>query len=65
MIHDDQTIAKHLTVDSMTGSTIDACQDKKREIVPQQQPMLNICLFGNDTLMSMLSPSLEKELLEV
>ena len=65
MINDERTIVKGLTVDSMTVSTIDACQDKNREIVPEQQAMLNICLFGNDTVISMLPPSLEKELLEV
>ena len=49
-----RTIAKGLTVYSMSVKTIDACQDKYREIVPQQRRMLKICLFGNDTLMSML-----------
>ena len=54
MTQNDRTIAKYLTVDLMTGWTIDACQDKNREIVPQRRRMLKICLFGNDTLMSML-----------
>ena len=37
MTQNDRTIAKYLTVDLMTGLTIDACQDKNRDIVPQQQ----------------------------
>ena len=34
MTQNERTIAKYLTVDLMTGWTIDACQDKNREIVP-------------------------------
>ena len=36
MTQNDQAIAKDLTVDLMTVRTIDACQDKNREIVPQR-----------------------------
>ena len=35
MIQDDRIIAKYLTVDLITVMTIDACQDKNREVVPQ------------------------------
>ena len=37
MTQNDRTIAKYLTVDLMTGWTIDACQDKNRGIVPQRR----------------------------
>ena len=35
MIQDDRIIAKYLIVDLITVMTIDACQDKNREVVPQ------------------------------
>ena len=44
MIHDDRTIVKDLTV-----MTINVCQDKNREPVPQRRRMLKICLFGKDS----------------
>ena len=54
MLQDDPTVAKDMTVDSMTVRTMDSWQDKNRGIVPQRQRILKICLFGNDTLISML-----------
>ena len=53
MTQNDRTIAKDWTVYTVTVRTMDAGQDKNREIVPQRRRMLKICLFGNDTLMSM------------
>ena len=53
MTQHDWTIAKDWTVYTVTVRTMDAGQDKNREIVPQRRRMLKICLFGNDTLMSM------------
>ena len=35
MIHNDRKIAKHLTVYMVTLGTMDTCQDKNRETVPQ------------------------------
>ena len=44
MIYDERTIVKDLTV-----MTINVCQDKNREPVPQRRRMLKICLFGKDS----------------
>ena len=54
ILQDDWTVAKDMTVDSMTVRTMDLWQDKNRRIVPQRRQILKICLFGNETLILML-----------
>ena len=49
MTQNDRTVAKDLTVDSKKVRTIDAYQNKNREIASARQRMLKLWLLGKDS----------------